>query len=147
MAEKSNAGPFARDANIRISFRRTTRAVSLAGDADQLQIALNNLLRNAIESLAGTSPGSRRDIKVTLRFLKHQIELAVEDSGTGHHLPDPADTRFNSTKPKGTSLGLLVVRTTTENHGGRLPPTPFIGGAELRLIFPKPKEGETALRA
>jgi len=132
------AGPFAREADTRISFHRPARAARLLGDADQLQIALNNLLRNAIESLIETPPQAPRDIRVYLRSLKHHTELVIEDSGPGYHPPDPDNTLFNSTKAQGTGLGLFIVQTTMENHGGRLEiDRSPLGGAAFHMVFPK----------
>lgn len=65
----------------------------------------------------------------------------IEDSGPGYHPPDSDNTLFNTTKPKGTGLGLFIVQTTMENHGGRLEigRSP-LGGAAFQMVFPKDQE-------
>ena len=133
------AGSFARAAKARIHFERPASNAVIEADADQIQIALNNLLRNAIEAVAELPARRRRDIRVELRQREDAIELVVSDSGDG--LPAGADANQlpESTKPGGTGLGLFIVRTAAENHDARLElARSELGGAEVRLIFPKP---------
>lgn len=133
------AGSFARPVKARLHFERPARAAVIEADADQIQIALNNLLRNAIEAVAELPARRPRDIRVELRHRKDVIELAVGDSGPGWPCDTTPDHLPESTKQGGTGLGLFIVRTAAENHGARLALSlSKLGGAELRLIFPKP---------
>jgi signal transduction histidine kinase len=134
-------GSFARPVKARVTFDRPARPAVVTADADQLQIALNNLLRNAIEAVAELPGRRRREIRIEVRHGKDRIELVVGDIGRG--LPEGADQDHlpESTKPGGTGLGLLIVRTALENHGGDLQigRSP-LGGAEVRMVFPKAAE-------
>ena len=132
------AGPFARAAGARLSFTRPARRFGILGDADQLQIALNNLLANAIEAISTLAAGSPREILVEMAACKGRIELLVGDSGPGFLHRETSEVFFNSTKPQGTGLGLFIVQTTMENHGGKIEVgrSP-LGGAEFRLVFPR----------
>ena len=135
------AGSFARAAKARIAFDRPSCPAVIDADADQIQIALNNLLRNAIEAVAELPARRQRDIRVELRQHKNTVQLVVGDSGDGLPAGADADHLPESTKPGGTGLGLFIVRTAAENHGARLElARSELGGAELRLIFPKPAE-------
>lgn len=142
------AGSFARGESVDFSFDRPSKAVRLVGDADQLQIALNNLLRNAIEALAETGPENPRKILVELRSGRGQIELVVGDSGPGFPENEAGTQLFQSTKPQGTGLGLFIARTAAENHGGTLEAgrSP-LGGAELRFVLPAKKTPARAGRS
>lgn len=134
------AGSFARGAGVEISFARPSKAVRFLGDSDQLQIALNNLLRNALEALAETGPENPRRIQVELRSGKGRIELVVGDSGPGFPETKTGEHIIKSTKPQGSGLGLLIVRTAAENHGGNLETgSSPLGGAEARIVLPKKK--------
>jgi len=95
-----------------------------------------NLLRNAREALL-TAATVRPRIAVTLRRDGGALELEVADNGPG--LP-PGLLNPNaavSSEAKGMGVGLYVVQTTMENHGGtlRLGRSPQ-GGAGVILALP-----------
>jgi signal transduction histidine kinase len=107
----------------------------IVGDADQLQVAVSNLVRNALEALRGT-PDPRR-IAVALAHGSEGVELRIGDSGPGIAEEVIAAQPLVTTKANGSGIGLFVVRITVENHGGvmhfgRSP----LGGAEVLLRFP-----------
>lgn len=133
------AGSFARPVGAHLHFDRPARAAVIEADADQIQIALNNLLRNAIEAVA-TLPAHRpRDIRIAVCQRKSAIELAVGDSGPGWPVDITPGHFPESTKPSGSGLGLFIVHTAAENHGARMEMSrSALGGAEVRLTFPKP---------
>ena len=131
------AGSFAREGGVGISFERPANPVGLVGDGDQLQIALNNLIRNALEALEGAGPENPRIVRVELRDGRDRIDLVVGDTGPG--LPESVTEGplAKSTKPKGSGLGLFIVRTAAENHGGKVETARSpLGGAEVRMVFP-----------
>lgn len=110
-------------------------------DAAQLQTAVCNLLRNAIE-VAAEQPPERRLVVVTLRRDQAHVLLAVADSGPGFCGDPEADTLMRSSKASGSGLGLFVVRTTLTNHHGRLVigRSNELGGAEVCIQLPLAEE-------
>jgi|GEM_PF-3731728 len=47
---------------------------------------------------------------------------------------------LHTTKPQGNGLGLFIVKAVADNHGAELEAgLSFLGGAELRLVFPAPR--------
>ena len=89
-------------------------------DRIQLQQALVNLVRNAVEAVADCA---RREVRVVGRAIDADLyEIRVEDTGPG---VDPKRTSdlfqpLMTTKSDGMGLGLSVTRTIVENHGGVL---------------------------
>lgn len=135
------AGPFARAAEARLSFTRPAGPFCILGDADQLQIALNNLLANAIEAITTLAADSPREILVEMTAHADHIDLVVGDSGPGFRPGEIGEVFFKSTKPQGTGLGLFIVQTTMENHGGQMEVgKSALGGAEFRLVFPRQRQ-------
>lgn len=108
----------------------------LHGDRLRLEQALVNLMRNAMQA----SPGGR----VLLGWSSDNdgaIRFTVEDNGPGiddnvrEHLFEP----FFTTKSadQGTGLGLAVVETVMNEHGGRVNiGRSALGGAKFCLCFP-----------
>jgi PAS domain S-box-containing protein len=107
----------------------------IAGDADQLQVAVSNLVRNALEALRGSADPRR--VAVAIGRGPQGVELRIGDSGAGIPEGVIAGLPLITTKPDGSGIGLFVVGTTVDNHGGVLQfGTSPLGGAEVRLAFP-----------
>jgi nitrogen fixation/metabolism regulation signal transduction histidine kinase len=106
----------------------------LRADADQIQQALINLVRNAVEA---TPPGGA---PVELRALrgKDSVVFEVEDSGPGVANPDNLFVPFFTTKPGGSGIGLVLARQVAEAHGGTLSLRNREGttGCLARLVIP-----------
>ena len=90
--------------------------VELDGNRTALTAALTNLVNNAFEA----SP----EVVVTLqaKLRGDRVEFTVRDNGPGiaPSLQSKVFEPFFSTRPAGTGLGLAVVKTVTEAHGGNL---------------------------
>jgi PAS domain S-box-containing protein len=113
-------------------------SLSVVGDDAQIQLALINLIRNAIEGIE-LAQSTRREISIGWREAGDCVELTVGDSGPGWRDGAPPDeTPLETTKPSGSGIGLFVVRTAVQNHGGSVSfGTSPLGGAEVKLSFPK----------
>lgn len=90
--------------------------LKLRADADQVQQALINLVRNAVEATAGGAE------PVELRALRAKggVVFEVEDCGPGVANPDNLFVPFFTTKPGGSGIGLVLARQVAEAHGGSL---------------------------
>lgn len=105
-------------------------------DRELVEQALINLLRNAVEAVAG-SPHPH--IEVTCRPSENHIRIEVRDNGRGLPDGDPGKllTPFYSTKPGGGGIGLSVARHVALAHGGQLRMRNHeTGGAEVVLVMP-----------
>jgi nitrogen fixation/metabolism regulation signal transduction histidine kinase len=85
-------------------------------DEDQLEQALINLVKNALES-QGEAGG---EVVVTARASDDGLAITVTDSGPGIANPDNLFVPFFTTKPGGSGVGLALSRQIIEGHGGTL---------------------------
>ena len=109
------------------------------GDAIHLQQVLLNLILNGLEAMSESSESNRRLTMRTAYDGKSNVEVAVEDSGPGipsDRLPRLFDSFF-TTKSHGMGLGLSIVRSIVEAHGGRIwAENNSSGGACFRFTLP-----------
>lgn len=115
------------------SIERAGDDATLHGDEVALRCMLINLLENAAE--AG-EPAAR--VCIRARRVEGRLEIEVTDQGPGiapemrPRLFEP----FESSKPRGTGLGLAVAREICQAHGGVLFEEPAPEGACFRLRLP-----------
>lgn len=87
------------------------------GSALEIELLLNNLLKNAAESITAIS-ASYPKIAIRLEQIGDHAVLSVSDNG--NFSPKQADesTLLTSSKEEGLGLGLLIVKSIARKHGG-----------------------------
>ena len=124
------------DRDIRMATRVEPESLELAMDAELLDQALINLVRNALEALRDVS--SAHITLAAYRQPDGRIAISVADNGPGV----PPDQRekvfvpFFTTKRQGSGIGLTLVRQIAAAHGASVDvaETPG-GGATVSLRF------------
>jgi len=119
----------------------------LHGDEEKLTQVLLNLVRNALDAVAGRpSPQIGLETGVATFRLRSAsgrtrplVRISVVDNGPG--IPEPMLARlftpFATSKPHGTGLGLAISRRIVEAHGGRVEVRNRAqGGAEANVFLP-----------
>lgn len=117
-------------------------------DGTMMNQALTNLLKNAAEAIedrGGAVSSSAGEIRIRLDAGPDGILLDIEDNGRG--LPDQPSRLFEpyvTDRPKGTGLGLPIVKKIIEEHDGTLElvPAPIFEGADhagarARIVLPR----------
>lgn len=106
---------------IAVIRRYTPAALTMWGDAQALELALANILRNAVEAMAAGGTLELETVSETVRG-RERIGLKATDSGAG--IPPHQLARlfqpFYTTKEQGTGLGLCLARKVVRAHGGEL---------------------------
>jgi len=92
------------------------------GTLVQIQQVLLNLIINALDAMEGLPPAERRVVVSTRSDRGDVAEVSVRDFGTGlpKDRPDKVFDHFFSTKEKGMGMGLAIVRSIVEAHGGTI---------------------------
>ena len=114
---------------------------TLLVDAGLLKPALVNLLINAVQAQRhqqGPVPGEPV-ISIAIEVEGRDVVLSVADRGPGFEL-DTLPSIFEplvTTKASGTGLGLALVKSVVERHGGHVSADNRVdGGAVVKLILP-----------
>ncbi|OZA56939.1 MAG: PAS domain-containing sensor histidine kinase, partial [Sphingomonadales bacterium 39-62-4] len=109
-----------RERGVRAILKLDPAATPVLVDGVQIQQVLINLIRNAIEAMAGSAV---RDLVVSTEMMSGGVILvSIADTGPGIApgiLPQLFEA-FVSSKADGMGLGLSICRTIIEAHGGRI---------------------------
>lgn len=106
-------------------------SLNLEVDPGQLEQALINLVKNAVEAVDGGG------VRLSWRRERDSVVIDVDDDGPGLPDSDNLFVPFFTTKPSGNGIGLLLCRRIVEAHGGvlSLDNRPE-GGCRARLRLP-----------
>lgn len=91
--------------------------LTIAADADQIEQALINLIKNAAEASMETG-GSH--VSVEMLAEDEEVVIEIKDDGPGLAKTENLFVPFFTTKPGGSGVGLVLARQIVENHGGQL---------------------------
>jgi C4-dicarboxylate-specific signal transduction histidine kinase len=88
----------------------------------QIQQIFLNLIMNALDASEGLNPSERRIIVSTRSDKGDVAEVTVRDFGIGlpQDRPDKIFDHFFTTKQKGMGMGLAIVKSIVEAHGGTI---------------------------
>lgn len=124
------------DPDLRIVRRLDPADPWIRADAGRLRQLLHNLVKNAIEASSGVP-----EIELSTRCVDAaggtEVALSVADRGSG--LPAGFDDTwfepYRSGKPRGSGLGLAVVRKVADEHGARVTAGDRDGGGALFTVW------------
>jgi signal transduction histidine kinase len=123
-------------AGVTVSRPSSGDDVEIEADAELLHQAVLNLVRNAVEAMAGRD---ERLLTLDAQRDDEQAVLTVRDTGPGI-AEDDIDRIFNpffTTRNTGTGLGLAIVHRIVDAHGGATSVhNDPDGGAVFRLFLP-----------
>jgi PAS domain S-box-containing protein len=111
----------------------------IEGDPVQIQQVLVNLVSNALDAMQHTPPDRRKVEISTAGNGDNEVRLSVRDHGTGIHteVHERLFDRFFTTKEQGLGMGLAIVRSIVESHGGDIQAENAAdGGARFYFTLP-----------
>lgn len=112
------------------------RGMMVMGTRVRLEQVLINLFQNALEALEG-----RNDARVAVSVCEtpHEIAISIADNGPGiaPEILDSLFTPFNTSKPGGLGLGLVISKDIAADFGGRIDVDSGETGTRFVLHLPK----------
>lgn len=129
-------GPEIQNRGVSLTLDVTNHPLFIVGDPKSLELAVIELLSNAMEH---TPSGGTIHVECRIHTASGDAMFAVEDSGPG--VPPAVRDRvfdlFFSTKPRGTGIGLASVKRIAQVHGGDVElQTGDAGGARFVVTLP-----------
>ncbi|MBP3981855.1 HAMP domain-containing protein [Acidovorax sp. JG5] len=136
----------AENATVPVESELDARCLPIAGDAQQLRQVVHNLLQNAQDATeqARADGSALPPVRISTRWSEssRRVRLTVADSGPGFpaHILQRAFEPYVTTKPRGTGLGLAVVKKIADEHGARIELSNrvddgVVQGAQVSLSF------------
>jgi len=116
---------------------------AIEADPIQLQQVLLNLVINAFDAMSDTLAPNRKVMIATERNGHGTIRTSVRDYGSGisEETRERLFEQFFTTKAKGLGMGLAIVRSIVESHGGTIAAENADGGVGARFQFILPVNG------
>ncbi len=115
----------------------------IEGDPVQIQQVLVNLVSNALDAMRETPPDRRKVEVSTAANGDNEVHVSVRDHGTGirTEVHERLFDRFFTTKEQGLGMGLAIVRSIVESHGGDIQAENVAdGGARFCFTLPVNKK-------
>ena len=112
---------------------------TIEADPIQLQQVLINLVINAFDAMRNTPLSRRKVVIATERNSDGAIRTSVRDYGVGipEEVRDRIFDHFFTTKAEGLGMGLGIVRSIVESHGGTVAAENVEGGgARFDFVLP-----------
>jgi len=126
--------PLMDEKRLQLKYDGCSECTAMRVDEAQIHQVMLNLIKNAIE-------GSPQGGKIGASVRREGNGLIIEVTNEGEAMDEEAQQRafepFFTTKPKGTGLGLGLVKRVVEEHGGSVTLVSKVGiGTQLTLHFP-----------
>ena len=112
---------------------------TIEGDPVQLQQVLLNLMINAFDAMRETPVSRRKVVIATQSNGDATVRTSVRDYGAGisEEMRDRLFDPFFTTKSEGLGMGLAIVRSIVESHGGTITiENADGGGARFGFVLP-----------
>jgi signal transduction histidine kinase len=122
-----------------LSTELTPQLPPVLGDRIQIEQVILNLATNAMDAMDELEGGERKVVARSRLVDEFFAEVTVEDTGPG--IPDKRLEKvfepFFTTRESGMGMGLALVRSIVESHGGQIwADSSTAGGAMFRFTLP-----------
>ena len=139
---KEVAHLYAQNKRVNIKLKLANKA-DILGDEDRLRQLLNNLLNNSIEAISNQQKNDENlkgKIEIATGFNDGSVQVMIRDNGGGvdEEILEQIFVPYVSSKPKGTGLGMAIVKKIIEEHNAKIEIQNLskLNGAMSTITFP-----------
>lgn len=122
-------------AGIEIDVEVRPESLTVTADRELIDQVLINLLKNAIDAVAGSSD-PRIELRAAMDFGRTVIDVRDNGGGIPEAIRDQIFIPFFTTKRDGSGIGLSLSRQIMSAHGGEIVADSDETGTLFRLVFP-----------
>ncbi len=108
-----------RDVKISVNCKNTKVITLASAEGNDILRVFNNLLKNSIQSMAG-SVGGKIDISIETRQQWHIVSVSDNGKGIDTETKNLIFQPYFTTKSGGTGLGLAIVKSIMSGIGGEI---------------------------
>ena len=135
----------AENAQVPVRAELDPECLPVLADAQQMRQVIHNLLQNAQDAQQQMAGETREPVLIQTQWrpATQRVRLTVCDAGPGfpEHILQRAFEPYVTTKPRGTGLGLAVVKKIADEHGARITivnrvQDGVVLGAQVSLLIP-----------
>ncbi len=128
--------PQAAAQGLRLELDLPTEPLPVLADPVEMEQVVFNLLRNAIEAVAGMGNRARLHLRLHRQGGAAVLEVSDNGSGVAPDLRPRLFTPFTTTRADGTGLGLALSQRLVERAGGEIALVEGTSGATFRVVLP-----------
>jgi signal transduction histidine kinase len=125
--------------SVRLDVERSANDVQVKGNARQLEMAIQNIVKNATDAVANQEEGCR-SIVIRTAQRATDVRISIRDSGSGIASQDLArifEAYFTTKGSQGSGVGLYLSREILRAHGGNVTAESHVGeGATFVITLP-----------
>src|SRR5262245_7903662 len=114
----ASAAEEGRIAGVAVGYGRVERDVVAFADGPKLRQVFTNVVKNALEAVDPRRPGARVEVNLFAAGGRATVEVVDNGAGIAAEDRDRIFLPFFTTKPSGTGLGMSIVKTIVDLHGG-----------------------------
>lgn len=133
----SDEETFSRRYNVDITVQADPLVPFVLGNAKQLEIVFNNLIRNAVQAMSKQRADADKTLTIAVEVIAETFVIEISDTGPGispADLPNIFEPYFSTKGSDGMGIGLYLCRQIIQAHGGSIDANSTVGKGAVFVV-------------